>query len=82
MNFDITNEKVTIEKEGIKKDYDVLFIYNSIETNKSYIGYTDNSIRKNGRKNICVSIYNSNKLEPITEEKDLEIVKNILREID
>ena len=49
--FDIENEKVTIDKDGIITECDVLFSFDSEDTGKAYIGYTDHSIAANGRKN-------------------------------
>ncbi len=86
MEFDIKNEKIKIEKNGIEKDYDVLFTFNCEETLKSYVGYTDHSIAENGRKNIYVSSFNPLKpkieLEDITDEKELEMINDVLIKID
>ena len=86
MEFDTKNEKIKIEKNGIEKDYDVLFTFNCEETLKSYVGYTDHSIAENGRKNIYVSSFNPLKpkieLEDITDEKELEMINDVLIKID
>ena len=86
MDFDIDNEKLTIEKDGKLVTYDVLFTFDSEDTMKSYIGYTDHSIAENGRKNIYVSAYNpfnpEDKLEDITDEAELEMVNDVLIKID
>ena len=59
MDFDIDKEKVQIEKDGKIIECDILFTFDSEDTMKSYIGYTDHSIAKNGRKNIYVSAVNA-----------------------
>ena len=86
MDFDIDKEKITIEKDGKEVQCDILFTFDSEDTNKSYIGYTDNTIAKNGRKNIYVSSFDPlngpSKLENITDEKELVMVKDVLKEID
>lgn len=86
MDFDIDREKITIEKDGKKVECDILFTFDSEDTNKAYVGYTDNSLGSNGRKNIYVSAYDPLngplKLEDITDELELEMVKNILQDID
>ena len=50
------------------------------------IAFTDDSIAPNGRKNIFVQAYNpfapEIKLENITDEKELEMINEILYEID
>ena len=77
---------ITIEKDGKEVECDVLFTFDSEDTLKTYIGYTDNTIASNGRKNIYVSAYNpfnpEDVLEDITDEKELEMVNDVLVQID
>lgn len=84
--FDIENEKVTIDKDGMITECDVLFSFDSEDTGKAYIGYTDHSIAANGRKNIYVSAYNpldsDGTLEDITNPQELALVNEVLMEID
>lgn len=84
--FDIENEKVTIDKDGIITECDVLFSFDSEDTGKAYVGYTDHSIAANGRKNIYVSAYNpldsDGVLENITNPQELALVNEVLMEID
>lgn len=86
MEFDINTEKIQIEKNGKIVDCDVLFTFDSEDTMKSYIGYTDHSFGSNGRKNIYVSSYNPLKakveLEDITDERELKMVGEVLNQID
>jgi uncharacterized protein YrzB (UPF0473 family) len=86
MEFDINNEKLQIEKNGEIVDCDVLFTFDSEDTMRSYIGYTDHSFGSNGRKNIFVSAYNPLKakieLEDITDERELKMVTEVLNQID
>ena len=86
MKFDIDNEKVQIEKDGILIDCDVLFTFDSEDTMKCYIGYTDHSVGANGRKNIYVSSYDPVKpkleLEDITDERELEMINDVLQQLD
>lgn len=86
MEFDINNEKIQIEKNGEIVDCDVLFTFDSEDTMKSYVGYTDHSFGSNGRKNIFVSAYNPLKakieLEDITDERELKMVSEVLNQID
>ena len=86
MEFDINNEKIQIEKNGEIVDCDILFTFESEDTMKSYVGYTDHSFGSNGRKNIFVSAYNPLKakieLEDITDERELKMVSEVLNQID
>ena len=56
------------------------------DTKKSYVGYSDHSIGANGRKNIYVSAFDPilgmNLLEDITDEKELAMVREVLKEMD
>jgi len=86
MEFDIENEKIVLEVDGVQKSYDVLFTFDSEDTNKSYIGYTDHSFADNGRKNIFFSAYNplnpKMELEEVTDEREIAMVNDVLEQID
>ena len=86
MEFDINNEKIQIEKNGEIVDCDILFTFDSEDTMKSYVGYTDHSFGSNGRKNIFVSAYNplkaKIKLEDITDKREIKRVGEVLNQID
>jgi len=86
MDFDINKEKIEIEKDGKKIVYDILFTFDCEDTMKSYIGYTDNVVDDNGRKNIYVSSYNPLKLnmelEDITDQRELQMVKEVMEKIE
>ena len=76
---------ITIIKDGKEVECEDLFTFENDELKKQYIGYTDHSIGKNGRKNIYVSSYNPllgiNKLEDITTQEELDMVKDVLNQI-
>ena len=61
---------------------DILFTFDSEETKKSYIVYTDNSKDEEGNVQVYASIYNPNmedqKLEPITTENEWKVIDTIL----
>ena len=86
MDFDLENDKITIEKEGQEVECDILSTFDCDETKKSYVGYSDNTLAPNGRKTIYVSSYNpvnnEIKLEDINDPKELEMVQEVLSEID
>ena len=79
MTFKITNEN------GIEVEYEVLFTFESDETKKNYIVYTDNTLDEQGNTKVYASIYNPNesetKLLPIETEKEWKIIETILEEI-
>ena len=86
MDFDIEKEKIKLEKDGKIVDCDILFTFDSEDTLKSYVGYTDHSLDASGRKNILVSSYklfgDKMELENITDQKELEMINDVLEQID
>lgn len=86
LEFDIDKEKIYMEKDGKTIECDILFTFDSEDTLKSYIGYTDHSVASNGRNNIFVSAYNplkpSMELEDITDEREIEMINDVLLKID
>ncbi len=79
MTFKITNE------EGKEIEYEVLFTFDSEETKKSYMVYTDNSKDENGNIKVYASAYTPGKetteLAPIETEKEWKIIETILNEL-
>lgn len=61
----------------------VLFTFDSDETGKSYIVYTDNTKDEEGNVQVYASIYNpedpNSKLEPIETEKEWKVIDTILK---
>lgn len=84
--YDINKEKIQIEKDGKTIACDILFTFDSEDTLKSYIGYTDNSVANNGRKNIYVSAYDplsdTQELENIVDKRELEMIAKVLASIE
>ncbi len=79
------DEKIVIQKNGIDVECEIVFTFDSPDTEKTYIGYTDHSIGKNGRKNIYVSSYDpvlgTGKLEDLTDEREIEMVQRVFKMI-
>ena len=71
-----------IDENGKEVIYDVLFTFESDETNKNYIVYTDNSRDETGNIQVYASIYDpenpNSKLEAITTEKEWKVIETIL----
>ena len=76
------NKIVLLDEKGQEKEYDVLFTFESEETNKNYIVYTDNSLDETGNVQVFASVYNpedeNTKLEPIETEKEWKVIETIL----
>lgn len=71
-----------INEEGKEIVCDILFTFDSDETGKSYITYTDNTKDEEGNIQVYASIYDptqkDKKLEPITTDKEWKVVETIL----
>ena len=71
-----------IDENGNEVVYDVLFTFESEETNKNYIVYTDNHKDDNGNIEVYASIYDPNdpksRLEAIKTEKEWKVIETIL----
>ena len=71
-----------IDENGKEIIYDVLFTFESDETQKNYIVYTDNTRDETGNIQVYASIYDpedpNSKLEAITTEKEWKVIETIL----
>ena len=71
-----------IDENGKEVIYDVLFTFESDETNKNYIVYTDNTRDESGNIQVYASIYDpenpNSKLEAITTDKEWKVIETIL----
>lgn len=71
-----------IGEDGKEVEYDILFTFDSDETNKSYIVYTDKSRDEAGQIQVYASIYDpknpNSKLEAIESEKEWKVIETIL----
>ena len=74
-----------IDENGKEIECEVLFTFESDETNKNYIVYTDNTIDEEGNTKVYASIYTPNeedlKLTAIETEKEWKIIETILSEL-
>lgn len=74
-----------LNDEGQEVECEVLFTFESNETGKNYIVYTDNTLDEDGDTKVYASIYepenDDTKLLPIETEKEWEIIQTILDEL-
>ena len=82
------DEKMTfkvIGEDGKEIECEVLFTFESDETKKNYIVYTDNTQDEGGNTKVYASIYTPDQedlnLEPITTDKEWKIIETILSEL-
>ena len=74
-----------LDDEGNEVVCEVLFTFDSEETKKSYIVYTDNTTDDEGNTKVYASIFNPNdektELTPIETDRDWKIIETILETI-
>ena len=82
------NEEMTfkmVDENGKEKECEILFTFESDETNKNYMVYTDHTTDEDGNTKVYASVFNpedpNSKLLPIETEKEWNIIKTILAEI-
>lgn len=79
------NEFEIFNDRGEKIICNALFTFESDETGKNYIVYTDNTIDELGNKKVYASTYNPEEenpvLGPIETEKEWNIIEDILNKL-
>lgn len=74
-----------VNEEGKEVECEVLFTFDSDETKKSYIVYTDNTLDEEGNTKVYASIYDptgqSQALTPIESEKEWKVIESILSSV-
>ena len=82
------NTKMTFKilgDDGKEIECEILFTFESDETKKNYIVYTDNTLDEQGNTKVYASIYNPNEentnLIPIETDKEWKIIETILDEL-
>ncbi|MDD3392964.1 MAG: DUF1292 domain-containing protein [Bacilli bacterium] len=81
-------EKMTFKvrgEDGVDIECEALFTFESDETKKNYIVYTDNTTDEEGNTKVYAAIYEPDKpetlLQPIETEKEWKIIETILGEL-
>lgn len=83
----IDSGKILVKSnEGKSIECDILFVFDSAETGKSYIVYTDNSLDELGNTKIYANIFNkdneSGELEEIETEEEWGIIEQIFSSVN
>lgn len=73
-------EKILIKNDqGEEKEFDVLFTFESKETGKIYVTYTDYTKDYKGNINCFSGYYEGEKLLPVETEKELAFIEETLK---
>ena len=74
-----------VNDEGKEIECEILFTFDSDETKKSYIAYTDNTLDEEGSTKVYASVYDPTgqnpALMPIETEKEWLVIENILSSV-
>ncbi len=74
-----------VNDQGEEVECEILFTFDSDETKKSYIVYTDNTLDEEGSTKVYASIYDPTgqdpTLLPIETEKEWLVIENILSSV-
>jgi len=74
-----------VNDQGQEVECEILFTFDSDETKKSYIVYTDNTLDDAGSTKVYASIYDptgrTSELLPIENEKEWLVIENILKTV-
>ena len=82
------NESMTftiLDDDGVEVTCDVIFTFQSEETGKNYIVYTDNTTDEEGNTKVYASIYDptaeESRLDPIETEEEWAMIQHILEQL-
>lgn len=77
-----SNYFTVTDKNGKDAEYEILFTFESEETNKKYIVYTNNELDKDDMIKTYASIYEEEdkllKLTPIEDDKEWNLVEKLI----
>ena len=75
-----------IDEEGKELTYEILFTFDSEETKKSYVVFTDNTVDDSGSIATYASVYDptgeKKELEPIETEAEWDLIESLLSQIE
>ena len=75
-----------IDKDGKEIEFEILFTFESDETNKHYMVYTDNTTDEEGNTKVYASVFNPNaeplELLPVETEREWKVIETIITSIE
>ena len=67
-------------------EFEILFTFESDETNKNYMVYTDNTTDEEGNTKVYASVFNPNaeplELLPVETEREWKVIETIITSIE
>lgn len=85
--MDLSKNTITLsEGKNKKKEYDILLTFESEDSEKFYIVYTDNELDEDGFIKTYAGIYNKTsskeELLPVESEEELSLIEKLLSKLD
>lgn len=83
-----TNENVFLAKDtkGLEKEYEIIYKFDSEQTKKSYLVYTDNTKDESGSLRVYANVYDPNgasmNLLPIESQEEWNTIEAILSKLE
>ena len=75
-----------IDKDGKEIEFEILFTFESDETNTNYMVYTDNTTDEEGNTKVYASVFNPNaeplELLPVETEREWKVIETIITSIE
>lgn len=85
MKMDKGNTFKVITKDKTEIEFEILFTFESDETNKNYMVYTDNTKDEEGNTKVYASVFNPEaeplELLPVETEREWKIIETIIASI-
>ena len=69
-----------IDREGKEIEFEILFTFESDETKKNYMVYTDNTKDEEGNTKVYASVFKPD-AEPLETEREWKIIETIITSI-
>ena len=86
MNMNKENTFKVLDQEGKEIEFEILFTFESDETKKNYMVYTDNTKDENGNVRVYASVFKPDaeplELLPVETEREWKIIETILESIE
>ena len=84
--MDKENKFKVIDKDGKEIEFEILFTFESDETNKNYMVYTDNTTDEEGNTKVYASVFNPNaeplELLPVETEREWKVIETIITSVE
>ena len=71
------NTLTLVDDDGIEKEFEILFTFESEDTNKKYVYYYDANVLDDEDVEINCSSYDDTSIFPVTEQAELDMIEEV-----